>query len=194
MPGSSPTIERRVPVNRLNSVDFPTFGRPQIATSGSYAFGAATPSWFELVPAPSPRAAAAAALARLLRTGASSMSPTIMRCSFSGLRFGTSFALSAVAFFAAKFLRCFGETAPVTAPPRRAPLAGPLPSFGRVLACRCFLPIRFFTSRFGAIRQKPRQSMVARTTALPVLLRRLSAQRPNAREQGTRRRNGDYHR
>ncbi len=36
MPGSSVTIERRVPVNRLNSVDFPTFGRPAITTDASF--------------------------------------------------------------------------------------------------------------------------------------------------------------
>src|SRR5271168_26427 len=35
MPGSSPTIERRECVSRLKSVDFPTLGRPTIATSGS---------------------------------------------------------------------------------------------------------------------------------------------------------------
>ena len=35
IPGSSPTIDRRDPVSRLNSVDLPTFGRPQIAISGS---------------------------------------------------------------------------------------------------------------------------------------------------------------
>jgi hypothetical protein len=37
MPGSSPTMERRSPTSRLKSVDFPTFGRPTIATSGSTA-------------------------------------------------------------------------------------------------------------------------------------------------------------
>src|SRR6266702_800610 len=35
IPGSSPTIERRLLVIRLNSVLFPTLGRPTIATSGS---------------------------------------------------------------------------------------------------------------------------------------------------------------
>src|SRR6185437_8201792 len=34
MPGSSPTMERRVRVSRLKSVDLPTFGRPTIATKG----------------------------------------------------------------------------------------------------------------------------------------------------------------
>src|SRR5882762_8375828 len=38
MPGSSPTIARRDPVRWLNSVDFPTFGRPTIATSGDGFF------------------------------------------------------------------------------------------------------------------------------------------------------------
>src|SRR5581483_7682392 len=35
MPGRSPTIARREPMMRLKSVDFPTFGRPMIATTGS---------------------------------------------------------------------------------------------------------------------------------------------------------------
>src|ERR1700727_174275 len=35
IPGSSPTIERRLFVNRLNNVDLPTLGRPTMATSGS---------------------------------------------------------------------------------------------------------------------------------------------------------------
>src|SRR5581483_530756 len=37
MPGSSPTIERRLPVSRLKSVDLPTFGRPTMATRGMVA-------------------------------------------------------------------------------------------------------------------------------------------------------------
>src|SRR5579859_967580 len=35
IPGSSPTIDRRLCVSRLKSVDLPTLGRPTIATSGS---------------------------------------------------------------------------------------------------------------------------------------------------------------
>src|SRR5665213_321218 len=35
MPGSSPTMERRLCVRRLNSVDLPTLGRPTMATRGS---------------------------------------------------------------------------------------------------------------------------------------------------------------
>src|ERR1051326_209968 len=38
MPGSSPTMARRDPISRLNSVDFPTFGRPTIATRGALVF------------------------------------------------------------------------------------------------------------------------------------------------------------
>src|SRR5580698_5660792 len=34
MPGSSPTMERREPVRRLNSVDLPTLGRPTMAKTG----------------------------------------------------------------------------------------------------------------------------------------------------------------
>ena len=42
IPGSSPTIDRRLPVSRLNSVDLPTLGRPTMATSGSLAAPALT--------------------------------------------------------------------------------------------------------------------------------------------------------
>ena len=34
MPGSLPTIDRRLPVMRLNSADFPTLGRPTMTTVG----------------------------------------------------------------------------------------------------------------------------------------------------------------
>src|SRR5437016_2500709 len=34
MPGSSPTIARREPTRRLNSVDLPTLGRPTMARVG----------------------------------------------------------------------------------------------------------------------------------------------------------------
>ena len=37
MPGSSPTIDRRLPVSRLKSVLLPTLGRPTMATSGNAA-------------------------------------------------------------------------------------------------------------------------------------------------------------
>src|ERR1700739_1395352 len=37
IPGSSVTIERRVPVSRLNSVDLPTLGRPTITIDGSFS-------------------------------------------------------------------------------------------------------------------------------------------------------------
>src|SRR6266487_1343312 len=37
MPGSSPTIARRDPTSRLNSVDLPTFGRPTIAMRGDFS-------------------------------------------------------------------------------------------------------------------------------------------------------------
>src|SRR5580693_3164964 len=35
IPGSSPTIERRDSVSRLNSVDLPTLGRPTMAKTGA---------------------------------------------------------------------------------------------------------------------------------------------------------------
>src|SRR5437660_1071119 len=37
MPGSLPTIARREPTSRLNSVDLPTFGRPTMASRGTFA-------------------------------------------------------------------------------------------------------------------------------------------------------------
>src|ERR1700722_8812285 len=42
IPGSSPTIDRRLAVNRLKSVLLPTLGRPTIATSGTFAAPAFT--------------------------------------------------------------------------------------------------------------------------------------------------------
>src|SRR5215831_13617141 len=56
MPGSLVTIDRRVPVSRLNSVDLPTLGRPTITKDGSFggikrlsplAAGAEIPGAFE---------------------------------------------------------------------------------------------------------------------------------------------------
>src|SRR5271168_3102623 len=38
MPGSLVTMERRVPVRRLNSVDLPTLGRPTITIDGRLEF------------------------------------------------------------------------------------------------------------------------------------------------------------
>src|ERR1700686_3333585 len=37
MPGSLVTMERRVPVRRLNSVDLPTLGRPTMTSDGSFS-------------------------------------------------------------------------------------------------------------------------------------------------------------
>jgi hypothetical protein len=64
---------------------------------------------------------------------------------------GVFAAFTAAAFFAANSLRFFGDTAPVVAVPRGAVF----PIFGRVLACRCFFPNRFFSVRFAAISLKP---------------------------------------
>src|ERR1700737_757454 len=36
MPGSLVTMERRVPVRRLNSVDLPTLGRPTMTSDGRF--------------------------------------------------------------------------------------------------------------------------------------------------------------
>src|SRR5665213_447864 len=84
-----------------------------------------------------------------------------LRRSFSGLRVCVSFALASAAFLVAISLRFLGETAPVVAVPR----GDPLPILGRVLACRCFLPRRFFCSRFfGAMVLSP-----ARTAPLTII-------------------------
>jgi hypothetical protein len=69
----------------------------------------------------------------------------------SGLFVGVFANFVAAAFFAANSFRFFGDTAPVVAVPRGALR----PIFGRVLACRCFLPNRFF-SFFGAMVDLPR--------------------------------------
>ncbi len=84
----------------------------------------------------------------------------VRRCSNSGLRVGVLAAFAAAAFFAANSLRFFGATAPVVAVARGADR----PIFGRVLACRCFLPSRFFPP-FGAILEYLVSSMVARAAA-----------------------------
>src|SRR5579872_2197652 len=42
MPGSSPTMARREPTIRLNSVDLPTLGRPTIAIVGTGALAGVT--------------------------------------------------------------------------------------------------------------------------------------------------------
>src|SRR5580698_747406 len=47
MPGSSPTIDRREPVKRLNRVDLPTLGRPTIAKTGWLAVSAADSLFLE---------------------------------------------------------------------------------------------------------------------------------------------------
>jgi hypothetical protein len=59
---------------------------------------------------------------------------------------------------AASSFRFLGDTAPVVAVPRGALR----PIFGRVLACRCFLPNRFFSLPFGAIHPYLVSFMVAR--------------------------------
>src|SRR5580658_4103653 len=44
MPGSSVTMERRVPVRRLKSVDLPTLGRPTMTSDGSATEPAGNPA------------------------------------------------------------------------------------------------------------------------------------------------------
>src|SRR5215469_14034973 len=64
----------------------------------------------------------------------------------SGLCFGVLATFVSTAFFELSALRFFGATVAICAPVR-----GAFPCRGRVLACRCFLPILFFWSRLGAI-------------------------------------------
>jgi hypothetical protein len=54
--------------------------------------------------------------------------------------------LAAAAFFVASTLRLRGSTAPVV-----GATLGARPFFGRVFACRCFLPNRFLSSRCATV-------------------------------------------
>ena len=148
IPGSSPTIDRRVPVSRLNSVLLPTFGRPQIATSGSSAHRRTRSLSPSAKPAAQHRAiflsirsrpatfadrgvcrptfpsAGRAQLrtrrrSRLLRR--SHPGRIAFRLSRSGDRFGTRAAFSAAARFVERTLRFRGSTAPVVARSAGAP-------------------------------------------------------------------------
>ena len=176
IPGSSPTIDRRVPVMRLNSVDLPTFGRPQIATSGISAATLDAPSLASInseaklsssrssrspcrLPAPPSRSVAlgfllsfASSVSRSCSARSSEPWPrpadesrsvrapsSLTDRSRSGLRFGVLAAFASAAFFELSALRFFGATFAICAPVR-----GAFPFRGRVLACRCFLPILFF--------------------------------------------------
>ena len=166
MPGSSPTIDRREPVSRLKSVDLPTFGRPQTAINGS--FRASSGTGFRSVtiwdasnsisrhscsssPSRSPRPATLAEFGVRRPTIPSAgraaffgvTSGRIVRLlSFSGDRFDTRLAAAFFAAVVASTLRLRGSTAPVVGVD-----FGARPFFGRVAACRCFLPSRFLSSR-----------------------------------------------
>src|SRR5579862_4743399 len=69
IPGSFVTIERREPVRRLKSVDFPTLGRPAITMDGSLSF----------MSIESGRAYACAALEQRLRSSRRNRHDTLAR-------------------------------------------------------------------------------------------------------------------
>jgi hypothetical protein len=68
----------------------------------------------------------------------------VFRVSFSGDRVGRFESRFASAFFVESAFRFRGSTAPVVGVD-----FGARPNFGRVLACLCFLPNRFLSSRFA---------------------------------------------
>ena len=207
IPGSSPTIDRREPVSRLNSVLLPTFGRPHTAINGSARASAravsaaiceassstsrqalesesspsrSRPATFSDRGVSRPTIPSAGRLATpsadrplagfflvviLPRSGrfccssfpppvparlagflaepappASSVRIVFLR-SRSGDFFVTREALSTAARLDEITFRFRGSTAPVV-----GATLGARPFFGRVLACRCFLPNRFLSS------------------------------------------------
>src|SRR5271170_1470683 len=167
IPGSSPTIDRRDPVSRLNSVLLPTLGRPHTAISGSARASALSvsvticeasnstsrqssscPSMFEDrgVCRPTIPSAGRTNVGRAPATGFFAPAPggIVLRLSLSGDCFVTREALSAAARLVERIFRFRGSTAPVV-----GVLFGARPFLGRVLACRCFLPNRFLSSRLA---------------------------------------------
>src|SRR6202522_2197732 len=178
IPGSSPTIDRRDPVSRLNNVLFPTFGRPHTAISGrSRASTLAVsvpiceasnstsrqssksppicsrPSIFDdrgvcrpTIPSARLTCCTLEALGGVpFGVFAAGASPRIaLRFSLSGDCFVTREALSAAARLVESTFRFLGSTAPVVGVD-----FGARPFLGRVLACLCFLPNRFLSSRLA---------------------------------------------
>src|ERR1700677_3050372 len=175
IPGSSPTIDRRDPVSRLNNVLFPTFGRPHTPISGR--------SRASTLAVSVPICEASNSTSRQ-----SSKSPPIcsrpsifddrgvcrptipsagLTCftleALGGVPFGV-FAAGASPRIALRFSLsgdCFVNSAALSAAARlvestfrflgsTAPVVGvdfgARPFLGRVLACRCFLPNRFLSS------------------------------------------------
>src|SRR5882757_8284352 len=168
IPGSSPPIDRRDPVRRLNSVLLPTFGRPQTAISGSSRASAlpvsvticeassstsrqssssirSRPATFSDrgVCRPTIPSAGRVKFGRAVAAGffGGAPGPIAFRFSLSGDCFVTREAFSAAARFVESTFRFRGSTAPVVGVAR-----GARPFFGRVLACRCFFPNRFLLS------------------------------------------------
>src|SRR4030088_690378 len=173
IPGSSPTIDRRDPVSRLNSVLLPTFGRPQTAISGSSRASALSvsvticeassstsrqssssirsrPATFSDrgVCRPTIPSAGRAKFGRAVAAGffGGAPEPIAFRFSLSGDCFVTREALSAAARLVESTFRFRGSTAPVVGVAR-----GARPFLGRVLACRCFFPNRFLLSRCAIV-------------------------------------------
>jgi len=171
IPGSSPTIDRRDPVSRLNSVLLPTLGRPQTAISGRSRASALSvsvticdasssisrqsspprrsrPSTFDdrgvcrpTIPSAGRTCLTRGAVPFGVFAEAVPSCRIAFRFSRSGDCFVTREALSAAARLVESTFRFLGSTAPVV-----GVALGARPFFGRVLACLCFLPNRFLSS------------------------------------------------
>jgi hypothetical protein len=168
IPGSSPTIDRREPVNRLNSVLLPTFGRPQTAINGRSRASALSVSvticeasssisrqsssrpsifddrgvWRPTIPSAGLTCFTRGAVPFGVLAEAAPSVRIALRFSLSGDCFVTLDALSAAARLVESTFRFRGSTAPVV-----GVALGARPFFGRVDACLCFLPNRFLSSR-----------------------------------------------
>ena len=171
IPGSSPTIDLRDPVSRLNRVLLPTFGRPHTAISGnsrasalsvsvticeaSSSISRQSSSSIRSRPAtfsdrgvcrPTIPSAGLTNFGRTAAAGFFGAAPgrIAFRFSLSGDCFVTREALSAAARLVERIFLFRGSTAPVVGVD-----FGARPFFGRVLACLCFLPNRFLSSRLA---------------------------------------------
>ena len=93
------------------------------------------------------------ASARLLRGAASSMSPDDDPVLILRAARGDEPGFGSCGLFGGDLLALLGRNGASDGGAFACTFrGGPLPSLGRVLAWRCFLPIRFFSSRFGAIK------------------------------------------
>src|SRR3984957_18356507 len=169
-------MDRRDPVSRLNSVLFPTFGRPHTAISGSSRAStlsvsvticaasssisrqsSSRPSIFDdrgvclpTIPSAGRTCFTLEALGAVPFGVLAEAAPSpriVFRFSLSGDCFVTREALSAAARLVESTFRFLGSTAPVVGVD-----LGARPFLGRVLACLCFFPNRFLSSRCAIIR------------------------------------------